>query len=176
MHFWRSRPGSYHGRAGRRSDGAAGVAHAELGRRQGKPSPGYIFVNLGYSFLAAAAGGYVTAWLAAANPLYHVLALGDHRARARGLERHAIERQAANLVSADAGGPDAIGVLAGGLVRLRVMGILSASHDGLIAAPPLHRLPADANRNRNHFCPAATVVSPRPLGVIPFTAGVSTST
>ena len=43
---------------------------------QGKPQPGYIFVNLGYSFLAAAAGGYVTAWLAAANPLYHVLALG----------------------------------------------------------------------------------------------------
>ena len=35
-----------------------------------KPQPGYIFVNLGYSFLAAAAGGYVTAWLAAANPLY----------------------------------------------------------------------------------------------------------
>ena len=43
---------------------------------QGKPRPGYIFVNLGYSFLAAAAGGYVTALLAAANPLYHVLALG----------------------------------------------------------------------------------------------------
>ena len=30
----------------------------------GKPQPGYIFVNLGYSFLAAAAGGYVTALLA----------------------------------------------------------------------------------------------------------------
>ena len=29
-----------------------------------KPKPGYIFVNLGYSFLAAAAGGYVTAWIA----------------------------------------------------------------------------------------------------------------
>ncbi len=40
-----------------------------------KPKPGYIFVNLGYSFLAAAAGGYVTAWIAQHNPLFHVLAL-----------------------------------------------------------------------------------------------------
>ena len=42
---------------------------------KGAPKPGYIFVNLGYSFLAAAAGGYVTAWIAAHNPLVHVLAL-----------------------------------------------------------------------------------------------------
>jgi hypothetical protein len=35
-----------------------------------------VFVNLGSSFLAAAAGGYVTSWIAAANPLIHVLALG----------------------------------------------------------------------------------------------------
>jgi hypothetical protein len=41
----------------------------------GSPRPGYVFVNLGYSFLAAAAGGYVTAWIARDNPLYHVLAL-----------------------------------------------------------------------------------------------------
>ena len=39
------------------------------------PKPGYMFVNLGYSFLAAAAGGYVTAWIAEHNPLIHVLAL-----------------------------------------------------------------------------------------------------
>jgi hypothetical protein len=43
---------------------------------QGKPELSYILVNLGYSFLAAVAGGYVTAWAAAANPLIHVLALG----------------------------------------------------------------------------------------------------
>ena len=43
---------------------------------QGKPRPGYIFVNLCYSFLAAAAGGYVTSWVAVANPMYHVMALG----------------------------------------------------------------------------------------------------
>ncbi len=43
---------------------------------EAKPQPAYVFVNLGYSFLAAAAGGYVTAWAAAANPLIHVLVLG----------------------------------------------------------------------------------------------------
>jgi len=42
----------------------------------GRPQAGYLFVNLGSSFLAAAAGGYVTAWVAVANPLIQVLALG----------------------------------------------------------------------------------------------------
>lgn len=91
---------------------------------QGKPKPGYIFVNLGYSFLAAAAGGYVTSWLAAANPLYHVLALGI------------IVLALAALSALQAKGKQPIwyqltllaltplGVLAGGLLRLRVMGIL----------------------------------------------------
>ena len=36
----------------------------------------YTVVNLGASFLAGAAGGYITAWAGAANPLIHVLALG----------------------------------------------------------------------------------------------------
>ena len=39
-------------------------------------TPAYVIVNLGYSFLAASAGGYVTAWIAHGNPLYHVLMLG----------------------------------------------------------------------------------------------------
>ncbi len=64
-----------HGFAGDCAYGAADAAGAELGRNEGKPQPGYMLVNLGYSFLAAAAGGYVTAWAAAANPLIHVLAL-----------------------------------------------------------------------------------------------------
>ena len=41
-----------------------------------KPAPGYIAVNLGGSFLAAAAGGYVTSWAAKANPLQHIEVLG----------------------------------------------------------------------------------------------------
>jgi hypothetical protein len=90
----------------------------------GKPEPAYVFVNLGYSFLAAAAGGYVTAWIAAANPLIHVLALGIvvlalaalSALQARG--KQPIWYQLALVAISP------IGVLAGGLVRLRVLGIL----------------------------------------------------
>jgi hypothetical protein len=53
----------------------------------GRPQAGYLFVNLGSSFLAAAAGGYVTAWVAVANPLIQASA-----------------RQAAHLVPTGAGG------------------------------------------------------------------------
>lgn len=91
---------------------------------QGKPQPGYIFVNLGYSFLAAAAGGYVTALLAAANPLFHVLALGIivlalaalSALQSRGKQPVWYQLTLVALTP--------IGVLAGGLVRLRVLGIL----------------------------------------------------
>ena len=65
------------GRAGHRSSlrCSRGSRQTGSGSRLG-PHLGYVFVNLGYSFLAAAAGGYVTAWIAAANPLVHVLVLG----------------------------------------------------------------------------------------------------
>ena len=91
---------------------------------EGKPRPGYAFVNLGYSFLAAAAGGYVTAWLSAANPLVHVLMLGIvvlamgalSALQARG--KQPVWYALALLALTP------LGVLAGGLVRLRVLGIL----------------------------------------------------
>lgn len=91
---------------------------------QDKPASGYVFVNLGFSFLAAAAGGYVTAWAAAANPLYHVLVLSIailalaalSALQSRG--RQPIAYQLALVALAPAG------AMAGGLVRLRVMGIL----------------------------------------------------
>lgn len=91
---------------------------------RGKPRPGYMFVNLAYSFLAASAGGYVTAWAAAANPLVHVLALGMvvlalaalSALQSRG--QQPIPYQLALLALSP------LGVLAGGLVRLRVLGIL----------------------------------------------------
>lgn len=87
-------------------------------------NPGYAFVNLGSSFLAAAAGGYVTAWVATANPLIQVLALAIivlaisalSALQARGLQP--IWYQLVLVAISP------IGVLAGGLVRLRVMGIL----------------------------------------------------
>ena len=84
---------------------------------EGRPQPGYVFVNLGYSFLAAAAGGYVTAWVAAANPLIHVLALAALSAlQSRG--KQPIWYQLALVAISP------FGVLAGGLARLRMLGIL----------------------------------------------------
>jgi hypothetical protein len=94
--------------------------------------PGYVFVNLGYWFLASAAGGYVTAWAAGSGLLRAVLGLAVvvlvmgaisalqqvfvPRVEARG--RQPIWYQLVLVVIAP------LGVLAGGLVRLRVMGVL----------------------------------------------------
>jgi len=91
---------------------------------QGRPQAGYMFVNLGSSFLAAAAGGYVTAWASQANPLVHalalalvVLALGALSALQQ-RDKLPIGYSLAMVALAP------VGVLAGGLVRLRVLGIL----------------------------------------------------
>lgn len=91
---------------------------------QGRPQPAYVFVNLGYSLLAAAAGGYVTAWAALGNPLVHVLALGMVMLALSALSvlqsrgKQPIWYQLALVAISP------LGVLAGGLVRLRVLGIL----------------------------------------------------
>jgi hypothetical protein len=91
---------------------------------EGEPRPAYAFVNLGYSFLAAAAGGYVTAWLSAANPLIHVLVLGivvlamGALSALQAKEKQPVWYALTLLVLMP------LGVLAGGLVRLRVVGIL----------------------------------------------------
>jgi hypothetical protein len=90
----------------------------------GHPGAGYVFVNLGTSFLAAAAGGYATALTANANPLVHVLALGIavlalaalSVLQARG--KQPIRFQLAMVAVSP------FGVLAGGLIRMRVLGIL----------------------------------------------------
>jgi hypothetical protein len=91
--------------------------------QQAHPQPSQAFVNIGSSFLAAAAGGYVTAWVAA-NPLIHVLALA----------MVVLALSALNALQSRGKQPvwfalaqvalSPIGVLAGGLVRLRVVGIL----------------------------------------------------
>ncbi len=91
---------------------------------EGKPQPGYVFVNLGYSFLAAAAGGYVTALLAAANPLYHVMALGIIVLALAALSAMQSKGKLPVWYQLTLLGLTPLGVLAGGLVRLRVLGIL----------------------------------------------------
>ena len=40
-----------------------------MGLKSGHPTPGYLAVNAGYSFLAAAIGGYVTARIAEFKPM-----------------------------------------------------------------------------------------------------------
>lgn len=88
------------------------------------PSPAYTLVNLGSSFLAGAAGGYVTAWIGATNPLVYVLALGlvillmAALSALQGRGQQPIWYLLAQVALSP------LGVLAGGLVRLRVLGIL----------------------------------------------------
>lgn len=88
------------------------------------PEPGYIFVNLGYSFLAAAVGGYITAWIAGHNPLIHVLALAIAALLLAALSalQHRGQKPIWYLLALVAIMP--IGVFAGGLIRLRVLDVL----------------------------------------------------
>jgi hypothetical protein len=91
---------------------------------EGEPRPAYAFVNLGYSFLAAAAGGYVTAWLSAANPLIHVLVLGIVVLAMGALSALQAKGKQPVWYALTLLVLSPLGVLAGGLVRLRVLGIL----------------------------------------------------
>jgi hypothetical protein len=88
------------------------------------PEPGYIFVNLGYSFVAAAVGGYITAWIAGDNPLIHVLALAIAALLLAALSalQHRGQQPVWYLLALVAITP--VGVFAGGLIRLRVVGVL----------------------------------------------------
>ncbi|MGB9079189.1 MAG: hypothetical protein WCC26_20300 [Terracidiphilus sp.] len=81
------------------------------------------FVHLGSAFLAGAAGGYMTAWTEAANPLRDVLVLGIVVLVLGGLSTlQSRDRQPVGYsVALIAIVP--LGVVAGGLVRLRVLGV-----------------------------------------------------
>ncbi len=92
--------------------------------KEGPPQPGYMFVNLGYSFLSAAAGGYVTAWVAAANPLIHVLALALTVLALAALSALQLRGKQPIWYQLTLVAISPIGVAAGGFVRLRVLGIL----------------------------------------------------
>ncbi len=98
-------------------------------RTELRPSPAYVAVNLGVSFLAAAAGGYFSAWMTAAqsagpSPLSTVLALAVvvlvmgafSVLEARG--RQPLWYQLTLVVIAP------LGVVAGGLLRLRASGFV----------------------------------------------------
>jgi len=90
----------------------------------GNPKPGYVFVNLGYSFLAAAGGGYVTAWIAEHNPLIHVLALAITVLLLAALSALQQRGQQPVWYMLTLVALTPVGALAGGLVRLRVVDVL----------------------------------------------------
>jgi len=92
---------------------------------EGKLPPGSAFVNLGSSFLAAAAGGYVTAWVAvAANPLVLVLALAMVVLAMAALSALQARGKQPVWYALALVAISPVGVLAGGLVRVRFLGIL----------------------------------------------------
>jgi hypothetical protein len=74
--------------------------------------------------VACAAGGYVTAWVAAANPLIHVLALGMVVLALAALSALQSRGKQPIWIQLALVAISPIGVLAGGLARLRVLGIL----------------------------------------------------
>jgi hypothetical protein len=91
---------------------------------QARPGLTYTLVNLGSSLLGGAAGGYVTTVVARGNPLPQVLALALvvlglaalSALQARG--QQPIWYQLAQVALSP------LGVFAGGLLRLRVLGLL----------------------------------------------------
>ena len=88
-----------------------------------RPNPAYVLVNIAYSFLAAAAGGYVTAWIASENSLAKVLALAivvlvmSAISTLEGRGRQPLRYQIALAVLSP------IGVVVGGLIRLKVQNL-----------------------------------------------------
>ena len=88
------------------------------------PTGSYIFVNLGYSFIAAAAGGYVAAWLGSGAPLAHTVVLAAvvlliaalNALLSRG--KQTLGYQIALVVLSP------LGIIVGGLLRLRILGVL----------------------------------------------------
>lgn len=88
----------------------------------GQRAPGCLFANAGVAFLAASGGGFVTAWLAPANPLGHIVALSIAALALAALSalfdrgRLPIVYQLALVAIAP------LGAVAGGLLRLRLWG------------------------------------------------------
>jgi hypothetical protein len=90
----------------------------------GKPRAGYVWFNLGYSLVAAMAGGCVTAWLAMENPLIHALALALTvllMAALSALQQRGQQPVWYQLLLV---ATTPVGVVAGALLRLRLIGIL----------------------------------------------------
>jgi len=80
--------------------------------------------NFGGAFLTASAGGYITAWVAVANPLIHVLALALVVLALAALSAMQSRGKQPVWYQLVLVALPPLGTLAGGLLRLRVLGIL----------------------------------------------------
>ena len=88
-----------------------------------RPSRGFALANLAFSFAAAMAGGYVSAWIAQSNPLGGTLALAVVvlvMAAISALEQRGKQPVAFQMAMVVIG---PAGVLLGGLIRLHVLGL-----------------------------------------------------
>ncbi len=108
-----------------------GVATAVLLKRaprwagtKDKPRASYIWFNLGYSLVAAMAGGCVTAWLAMENPLVHALALALTVLLMAALSAMQQRGQQPVWYQLLLVATTPVGVVAGALLRLRVIGVI----------------------------------------------------
>jgi hypothetical protein len=87
------------------------------------PGPGGMLVQLGATFLSSAAGGCLTAWVSPADPLRHVFVLGlvvlvlGALSVREARQKVSIGFRLALIAIAP------LGVVAGGLARLRILGV-----------------------------------------------------
>jgi len=88
------------------------------------PNPAYTFVNLGTTFIAGGAGGYVAARIAVHNPLIHVLALAITVLLLAALSALQQRGQLPNWYLLALVAITPVGVFVGGLIRMRALGVL----------------------------------------------------
>ena len=86
-------------------------------------SAGYVFLNLSYSLAAAMMGGYITAWLARDRSLTHVFVLAVIALLVAALSALQLRGQQPIWYQLLLAAITPLGVLIGGLIRLRVIGI-----------------------------------------------------
>jgi hypothetical protein len=91
---------------------------------QAKPDSGAVVVQLGSAFLIAAAGGCATSLFARANPLLHVLALGIAVLALAALSALQMKGSQPVWFQLAQVAVSPLGVLAGGLLQLRLLGTL----------------------------------------------------
>ena len=88
------------------------------------PHPRYVLASLAFTLVGAIAGGYVTAWIAAGNPLTEVEMLAIVVLAVSAIS--ALESRGRQPVGPQLAGAvlGAAGVVLGGILRFRLMGLI----------------------------------------------------